>query len=104
MQRDLADEVAWDEAALAAFAGVRDDDLTPVGIARASGMAPSLHLDLGDGYLRQGRVEDAAVQLGLAQSGLGALGDDGYVDLIRGGVSRLADRLTEPDRPPPECG
>jgi len=93
VQDDLADEVAWDEAALHAFAGVSDADLAPVGIERAAAMAPSLHLNLGDGYLRQGRVADAGAQLTLARASLDTLGADGYGDLVRRGVDGLSERL-----------
>jgi hypothetical protein len=93
VQDDLADEVAWDERAMAAFAGVRDADLEPVGIEKAASMAPSLHLNLGDAYLRQGRVEEAGVQLALARRSLDTLGADGYGDLVRRGVNGLAERV-----------
>jgi hypothetical protein len=93
VQDDLAHEVAWDEAALHAFARVSDEDLEPVGIERAAAMAPSLHLNLGDGYLRQGRVADAGAQLALARASLDTLGSDGYGDLVRRGVDGLAERV-----------
>jgi hypothetical protein len=93
VQETLADEVAWDQRALTAFAGVRDADLAPVGIRRAAAMAPSLHLNLGDGYLRQGRLDDAAAQLALAEQSLDLLDADAYGDLVRRGVSGLAERL-----------
>jgi hypothetical protein len=56
-------------------------------------MAPSLHLNLGDGYLRQGRVAQARVQLDAGLAAADALGDDGYGALVRGGLERLAQRL-----------
>ena len=59
---ELADEVAWDELALREHALLADDALAVIGIPSARGMAPSLHLNLGDGYLRQGRVDEARVQ------------------------------------------
>ncbi|WP_392542672.1 hypothetical protein [Oryzobacter telluris] len=93
VQDRVEDEVAWDERALAAFAGVGDDDLAPVGIASARAMAPSLHLNLGDGYLRQQRVEEAARHLALALESLDALPADGYGDLVRRGVRRLGERV-----------
>ena len=49
--------------ALSEHAHVADEDLAPLGIQSAAGLAPSLHLNLGDGYLRQGRVDAAGVQL-----------------------------------------
>ena len=89
----LADEVAWDEVALAEHALLADDALAVVGIPSARGMAPSLHLNLGDGYLRQGRLDDARRQLEAGQVMAEALGDDGYGDLVRRGLERLAERL-----------
>lgn len=93
VQDDLAREVAWDEKALAAHSHVSDADLAPVGIEHAAAMAPSLHLNLGDGYLRQGRVEEAAAQLALAEETLPTLTADGYGDLVRRGVAGLAERV-----------
>ncbi len=58
LQSSLDDEVAWDEAALSEHASVVDEDLAPVGITAAASLAPSLHLNLGDGYLPQGRVDE----------------------------------------------
>ena len=62
-------------------------------LERAAAMAPSLHLNLGDGYLRQGRVADAVAQLTLARASLDTLGADGYGDLVRRGVDGLSERL-----------
>lgn len=62
LQSSLDDEVAWDEVALSEHAHVVDENLAPVAVASAA-LAPSLHLNLGDGYLRQGRVGDARTQL-----------------------------------------
>jgi hypothetical protein len=87
------DEVAWDEQALAAFADVGAGDLAVVGIPDAAGLAPSLHLNLGDGYLRQHRVAEAQAQLDAGQAAAGTLKDDGYGQLIRGGLVRLAERV-----------
>lgn len=93
LQVDLADEVLWDERALIEHPFVQDADLASVGIARARSLAPSLHLNLGDGYLRQGRMNEAEVQLALGRKHLDALGDDGYGRLIRNGLQRLAEQI-----------
>ncbi|WP_116116015.1 hypothetical protein [Austwickia chelonae] len=93
LEPDLDAEVAWDEQALANHAHVADTDLAAVGIAHARGMAPSLHLNLGDGYLRQGRLEDARTQLEQGLAHQDALGDDGYGALIRKGLQGLSARL-----------
>ena len=90
---ELADEVAWDEVALREHALLADDALAAIGIPSARGMAPSLHLNLGDGYLRQGRVDEARVQLEAGLEAADALGDDAYGAMVSGGLGRLAARL-----------
>jgi hypothetical protein len=93
LQSSLDDEVAWDETALLEHAHVADEDLAPVGIASAAGLAPSLHLNLGDGYLRQGRVEAARRQLAAGIEAQSTLPDDGYGAHIRSGLERLQQRV-----------
>ncbi len=94
LQPDLADEVLWDERALSAHHHVVDGDLAPIGISTARGLAPSLHLNLGDGYLRQGRLDDAEVQLHAGLVAQDALAVDGYGALIRRGLAGLATRIS----------
>ncbi len=93
LQSSLDDEVAWDETALSEHARVVDDDLVPVGISSAAALAPSLHLNLGDGYLRQGRVRDAKTQLVAGMRAGSTLPADGYGALIRSGLERLQQRV-----------
>ena len=93
VQDALPDEVAWDTTALEEFAHLGGADLAAVGIPDAAGLAPSLHLNLGDGYLRQGRFPDAAAQLQLGLAAAGTLDDDGYGRMIRDGLDRLASRI-----------
>jgi hypothetical protein len=88
LEGDLGAEVDGDEQALAAFAHVRDTDLAPIGISAAPAMAPSLHLNLGDGYVRQGRTALAQEQVTAGIAALDALPDDGYGAMIRGGLTR----------------
>ncbi len=95
VQDDLAAEVGWDEQALAAYAQVGESDLAAVGIPSAVGLAPSLHLNLADGYLRQGRVADARAELEAGLATVDALGDDGYGAMIRNGLFALEGRLTQ---------
>jgi hypothetical protein len=97
LQSSLDDEVSWDEAALSEHAQVRDGDLAPVGITSTDGMAPSLHLNLGDGYLRQGRVDAARAQLQAGMRSLSVLADDGYGGMIRSGLDRLETRVQAAD-------
>ena len=105
LQPDLSDDVAWDERALAAHPHVTDDALAPIGIPHARGLAPSLHLNLGDGYLRQGRIEEAAAQLSAGRAAEDALVDDGYGTLIRNGLAGLGPPPSASSpAAPPEAG
>ncbi|MEO7421566.1 MAG: hypothetical protein ABIU87_04135 [Ornithinibacter sp.] len=93
LQPDLADEVLRDEGALVPHQHVAHDDLAAIGIDTASGLAPSLHLNLGDGYLRQGRLDDAKQQLDAGLGARGAISDDGDGALIRDGLAGRAQRI-----------
>jgi hypothetical protein len=93
VQDELDDEVAWDEAALTAFADVAETELTPIGIGSARALEPSLRLNLGDGYRRQGRFEDARVQADAGEAVAHLLPDDGYGQMIRTGLARLQARI-----------
>ena len=99
VQEDLETEIEWDEAALAELPHVRDEDVKGLGLASAAGFAPSLHLNLGDGYLRRGDVETAARHLELGREVLGRLADDAYGVMIRRGFDRLERRISTPDEP-----
>lgn len=95
LQPDLDDEVAWDEHALRLFPHVGSGAVGVIGILNARALAPSLHLNLGDGYLRQGRIEEARSQLEAGLATQDALGDDAYGALVRGGLARLEQRLRD---------
>lgn len=92
-QDSLDSEVEWDEAAWLAFQDVRDADLEPIGVVEAAGFAPSLHLNLGDGYVRQGRLDDARRELVHGRAALAALADDGYGTMVLRGLDGLGARL-----------
>ncbi len=93
VQGSLTEEVEWDMTALQEFGHLGGDDLAPAGIPDTAGLAPSLHLNLGDGYLRQGRLPDAMDQLRAGLASLGTLPDDGYGRMIRDGLARLESRI-----------
>ncbi|MEV7229895.1 hypothetical protein AB0M79_23195 [Polymorphospora sp. NPDC051019] len=94
VQDDVHQELVWDERALAAA-----DLLTDARVARAgvpmsvAGLYPSLHLNLGECYRKVGDLGRARECLQRAQAGIGALGDDDYGRLIKGGLDRLAQQL-----------
>jgi hypothetical protein len=98
LEPHLDDEVAWDERALAEYAHVGDDELTAAGIPSASGMAPSLHLNLGEGYRRQGRRDEARAELDAGLASAHHLGEDGYGAMVRAGLDRLRQRLDDGSR------
>jgi len=60
-----------------------------------AGFYPSLHLDLGEDYRKLGDLPAARRHLELGQESAAALGDDGYSRMTRGGLERLAARLTD---------
>jgi hypothetical protein len=101
VQDTLDDEIGWDEVALQHHGHVTDDDLVPVGIASAAGLAPSLHLNLGDGYLRRGDLAAARAQVDAGRAAVGALGDDGYGAFIRQGLERLDERVARAEQEQP---
>lgn len=99
LEPELGDEIRWDETALAEHAYLMEEpggeeSLAAVGIPAAGAMAPSLHLNLADGYLRRGDIPAAREQLALGQATVGRLGDDGYGALVRSGLDRLAARIS----------
>lgn len=95
LQLNVAAEVEWDERALAEFAHVSDADLAPIGVPSAKGFAPSLHLNVGDGYLRTGRVDDAWKHLESGELALQVVQWDGYLQFVEQGLRRLRQRLAE---------
>lgn len=94
-QDELQDELKWDQRALAA--AIRCTDAEAKGHHDSLSIAafmPSLHLNLGDDYLRLG--DRVACQRHLA-AGIAAsadLPDTPYANMIRGGLGRLANRLS----------
>jgi hypothetical protein len=93
-QDDPEAELVWDRRALKAAesiartsAGLEQPDLAVLSLF------PSLHLNLADVLQRTGNTAEAREQLARAQATVGALGDDGYGQMIRAGIERLAKRL-----------
>ena len=96
LQDDPHEELAWDLRALEAVDGVTDDRAAAAGATGpVAAFYPSLHLNLGEDYRKIGDAEAARRHLELGRAAAGALPDDGYGQLIRGGLEGLAQRLGE---------
>ncbi|MEV0728066.1 tetratricopeptide repeat protein [Polymorphospora sp. NPDC050346] len=94
VQDDVHQELVWDERALAAADLLTDARVAQAGVPMSvAGLYPSLHLNLGECYRRLGDLGRARECLQRAQAGIGALGDDDYGRLIKGGLDRLAQQL-----------
>lgn len=100
VQDSVTEELRWDERALAAADAITDERAaqsgTPGGV---SGFYPSLHLNLAECYRKLGEPERAREHLERGRAALGALPDDEYGRMIRGGLDRLAARLAMPRGP-----
>ncbi|MBG0566721.1 tetratricopeptide repeat protein [Actinoplanes aureus] len=97
VQDDVRQELVWDQRALAAADLLTEDRVARAGVTLpVAGLYPSLHLNLGECYRKLGDLDLAREHLRRAEAGIGALGDDEYAQLIKGGLERLA-RLLAPE-------
>ncbi|MFI7537419.1 tetratricopeptide repeat protein [Streptosporangium sp. NPDC049376] len=96
VQDDVRQELMWDLRALAAAGLLTDERVAQAGSPLSvAGLYPSLHLNLSECYRKLGDFDRAREHLQQARAGVGALDDDGYGRLIRGGLERLAEQLGE---------
>ncbi|TDE60307.1 hypothetical protein E1295_00215 [Nonomuraea mesophila] len=103
VQDDVQEELLWDLRALAAVSQVTDERVAQAGVPfSVTGLYPSLHLNVGECYRRLGDLDRAREHLQQARDTIGALGDDEYARLIRGGLERLAEQLQ--GEPLPQSG
>lgn len=94
VQDDVAEELRWDERALAAADELTDERVAAGGVhSGVAGFYPSLHLNIAECHRRLGNRTQAQEHLARGRERLGALADDGYGQLVRGGYDRLAERL-----------
>lgn len=94
VQDEVAEELVWDLRALAAAELVTDERAAPAGVTSpVAGFYPSLHLNVGECYRRLGQLERAREHLRAGRAAVGALADDGYGQMVKGGLDRLAERL-----------
>lgn len=96
VQDDPAEELVWDLQALDAADAVTETQAAASGMQGPAGMYPSLHLNLGDVYLRLGDRQAARQHLDAGLAAAGSLGDDGYGMMIRRGLDALRKRLNAP--------
>ncbi|MBB5084725.1 tetratricopeptide repeat protein [Nonomuraea endophytica] len=97
VQDDVRQELMWDLRALAAAGLLTDERVARAGVALpVAGLYPSLHLNLSECYRKLGDLENAREHLRRAQATIGALGDDGYAQLIKSGLERLTAQLDPP--------
>lgn len=93
-QDDPLDELKWDRIALAAADSMaKAGAATPEPSLSVLSFYPSLHLNLADALHRTGDDAAARRHLDLARATVDALADDGYGQMVRNGVDRLAQRL-----------
>jgi len=97
VQDDVHEELVWDRRALAAADVLTDERVADAGVVLpVAGLYSSLHLNLAECYRELGDLDRAREHLRDARAGIGALGDDEYGRLIKGGLERLAQQLTSP--------
>ncbi|MDP9843921.1 tetratricopeptide repeat protein [Streptosporangium lutulentum] len=96
VQDDVHQELMWDLRALAAVGLITDERVAQAGVPLSvAGLYPSLHLNLSDCYRKLGDLDRAREHLQQARAGIGALGDDEYGQLIKGGLKQLAEQLDD---------
>ncbi|GAA1536685.1 hypothetical protein GCM10009678_18870 [Actinomadura kijaniata] len=94
VQDDVRQELVWDRRALAAADLITDERVARAGVTiSVAALYPSLHLNLGECYRKLGELDRAREHLQQARATVGALDDDGYGRLIRGGLERLEQQL-----------
>ncbi|MEV6131768.1 hypothetical protein AB0M05_34120 [Streptomyces violaceusniger] len=95
VQDNVRQELVWDLRALDAADLVTDERVAQAGVTLSvAGLYPSLHLNVGECYRKLGDLGRAREHLQQARDTIGALGDDEYGQLIKGGLERLAQQLT----------
>lgn len=95
-QSDLAQELIWDQRALAAAEAAAGGTIaTGEAILSIDVFLPSLHLNLGDVCRRSGLFEQARRHADQARATSVVLPEDGYGTAVRAAIQRLADRLID---------
>jgi Tetratricopeptide repeat len=94
MQDDVREELVWDQRAMVAADLLTDERVAEAGVTLpVAGLYPSLHLNLCECYRKLGDLDRAREHLEQARATIGALGDDGYGQLIKNGLERMTEQL-----------
>ncbi|MGH3631631.1 MAG: hypothetical protein ACRDRL_29860 [Sciscionella sp.] len=94
VQDEVHEELRWDLEALAAADLLTDERAARGGVTGpVAGFYPSLHLNLAECYRKLGELDLAREHLDRGRASVGALRNDGYGEMIKVGLDRLADRL-----------
>mgnify|MGYP005854377057 CR=1 FL=1 len=93
-QDDVARELEWDLRALEAAERVTDGRAKQHHASLSiKSFYPSLHLNVGDAFLRLGNLDDAEKHVRAAENALRHLPESPLSDLTRKGVTALAERV-----------
>lgn len=84
-QKSIEDKLKWDETALNLALKINDDTVT--------GAYPSLYLNIAKCYEDLGDIKNADKNYQLALSFTDRLSDDGYGNMIKGGILNGIERL-----------
>lgn len=96
LQDSVADELMWDERALAVAAELTDERARQHDASfQVRAFMPSLHLNLADAHRRLGNVPAARHHLTAAEADIDTLPDDDYGRLIRTGMEKIRRALDD---------
>jgi hypothetical protein len=92
-ETEVAAELEWDLRALEAAIGTRGTEDRDALSPELANFLPSLHLNVGDGYRRLRDNERAREHALNGLNRAGVLADDGYGNMIKGGLRRLREHV-----------
>ena len=84
-QENIKDKLKWDETALNLALKINDENV--------KGALPSLYLNIGKCYEELNDIQNAKINYELALSFCNLLPEDGYGNLIKGGIENGLDRI-----------
>jgi hypothetical protein len=101
LQDSVADELRWDQRALAAITDLSDERARQYRDSlQVRAFLPTLHLNLADAHRRSGDLAAARRFLETAVEHVDALPDDDYGTMIRGGIARVREAVESGSRMP----